>query len=92
MKYVIRESMVRNIFKKYMDSQYELKYNHSTREFINVKDGEIFGYILGGGTFYQYDNSQELFLEGLFGPNIYKLLLNYLIEKFPEVDIRRVNH
>ena len=62
MKYVIRESMVQNVFKKYMDSQYELKYNHSTREFINVKDREIFGYILGGGKFYQYDYSQELFL------------------------------
>ena len=84
--------MVQNVFKKYMDSQYELKYNHSTREFINVKDGEMFGYILGGGKFYHNYYSQEIFLEGMFGPNIDKLLLNYLIEKFPEVDIRSVKH
>jgi hypothetical protein len=92
MKYIIRESMVQNVFKNYMDSQYDLKYNHSTREFINVKDGEIFGYILGGGKFYQSDYSQELFLEGMFGSNMDKLLLNYLIEKFPEVDIRSTGY
>ena len=73
-----------------MDSQYDLKYNRNTREFINVNNGEIFGYILGGGKFYHYDYSQELFLEGLFGPNMNKLLLDYLNERFPEVTIRSV--
>jgi hypothetical protein len=92
MKYIIRESMVSNVFKNYMNSQYDLKYNHNTREFINVNNGEIFGYILGGGKFYHYDYSQELFLEGMFGSNMDKLLLNYLIEKFPEVDIRNIGH
>jgi hypothetical protein len=80
MKYIIRESMVSNVFKNYMNSQYDLKYNHNTREFINVNKGK----------FYHYDYSQELFLEGLFGPNMNKLLLDYLNERFPEVDIRSV--
>jgi hypothetical protein len=90
MKYIIRESMVSNVFKNYMNSQYDLKYNHNTREFINVNNGEIFGYIFSRGKFYHYDYSQELFLEGLFGPNMNKLLLDYLNERFPEVDIRSV--
>ena len=90
MKYVIRESMVRNVFKKYMDSQYELKYNHSTREIINLNNEEIFGFIFSRGKFYHRDFSQELFLEGLFGPNMNKLLLDYLNEIFPEVNILSV--
>jgi hypothetical protein len=90
MKIIIRESMVSNVFKKYMNSEYKLYYKHSTREIISLNNGEIFGYILGGGKFYHYDYSQELFLEGFFGPNMNKLLLDYLNERFPEVNIRSV--
>ena len=73
-----------------MNSEYKLYYKHSTREIISLNNGEIFGYILGGGKFYHYDYSQELFLEGFFGPNMNKLLLDYLNERFPEVNIRSI--
>jgi hypothetical protein len=87
MKYTISESRLTDIFKNFMDSQYDLEYHHETREFID-KDGEIFGYIMGvGHQFYYLDYSTEYSLNEMFGEITPELLFNYLKEEFPEVGI-----
>jgi hypothetical protein len=90
MRYTISESRLTDIFKNFMDSQYDLEYHHKTREFID-KDGEIFGYIMGvGHQFYYSDYSTEYSLNEMFGDITPEILFNYLKKRFPEVDISGV--
>ena len=75
-----------------MDSQYDLRYVKSTREFVD-KDGEIFGYPLfntmeyKSKNFYYGDYKTEYLLNGMFGELTNELLLYYLRERFPDVNI-----
>ena len=90
MRYVITESRLYDIFEKYMDSQYDLKYNPTTREFrVKEKLGKIFGW-LWEQRFYYGNNLEENLLKAMFGDGTNKLLLNYLRRKFPEVEIEGV--
>ena len=92
MEYTISENRLRNLFVNYMDSQYELRYVKSTREFVD-KDGEIFGYPLfntmeyKSKNFYYGDYKTEYLLNGMFGELTNELLLYYLRERFPDVNI-----
>ena len=81
-----------------MDSQYDLRYDKSTREFVG-KDGEIFGYLLifrrfnfnsmeyKSKNFYYGDYKTEYSLNEMFGELTNELLLNYFRERFPDITI-----
>ena len=92
MEYTISENRLRNLFVNFMDSQYDLSYDKSTREFVG-KDGEIFGYLLFNSmeykskNFYYGDYKTEYSLNEMFGELTNELLLYYLRERFPDVNI-----
>jgi hypothetical protein len=92
MEYTISENRLRNLFVNYMDSQYDLRYDKSTREFVG-KDGEIFGYLLFNSmeykskNFYYGDYKTEYSLNEMFGELTNELLLNYFRERFPVITI-----
>jgi hypothetical protein len=85
MKYIIRESRLMEIFKNFMDLQYDLRYNSDTREFIS-NDEEVFGYLMSNHFFYG-DYSKEYQLNEMFGETTNELLLHYLKGEFPEIKI-----
>ena len=87
MKYIIRESRLEDIFERYMESTYDLKFYNSTREF-RMKEwfGQIFG-DLWEQRFYYGNNLEENSLKSMFGEATNKLLLNYLRKKFPDIEI-----
>jgi hypothetical protein len=78
-----------------MESKYDLNYDRNTREFkvvtpIRDKDMvDIFGYILNRH-FYYGDYSTEYVLNELFGNKTNELLLDYLREKFPNIEIEGI--
>lgn len=88
MKYIIRESRLEYLFEKFMDSYFDLKYNPMTHEFRS-RVGETFGDLING-RFYYGSYSKEFFLNRVFGDITNDLLDNYLMKKFPDVDIRGV--
>ena len=92
MKYIIRESRLQDIFDRYMESTYDLRYYGFTREF-RMKEmlGKIFGDFWEQRFFYAYE-SEEALLKAMFGDDTNKLLLTYLRKKFPEVGIRGVGN
>jgi hypothetical protein len=97
MKYIIRESRLEDIFEKYMESNFDLKYNPKTNEFRS-RVGEKFGEMYGGetfgdlikGRFYYGSYSTELFLNTMFGDITNDLLDDYLRKKFPDIGIKGV--
>ena len=92
MKYIISENRLVGIFENFMESQYDLRYDKSTREFISG-DGEIFGYLLFNSMkhkskhFYYGDYKTEYSLTEMFGELTNELLLHYLRERFPDIKI-----
>lgn len=92
MKYIIAESRLQEIFDRYMESNYDLKYYHASREFrMKERLGPIFGDLWEQQFYYAY-RSEERLLESMFGDATNKLLLIYLRNKFPEVGIRGVDN
>ena len=92
MRYIITESRLQEIFDKYMESIYDLRYYSEAREFrVKVRWGEIFGDLWEQRFYYAYRSDEEL-LKGMFGNVTNKLLLSYLRKKFPEVGIRGVGN
>ena len=95
MKYTISENRLRKVFINYMESQYDLNYDRNTREFkvvTPISDGDmvdIFGYILNRH-FYYGDYSTEYVLNELFGNKTNELLLDYLRDKFPNIEIEGI--
>ena len=92
MEYTIKEDRLRKVFVNFMDSQYDLRYDKSTREFVG-KDGEIFGYLLFNSMkhtskhFYYGDYKTEYYLNEMFGELTNELLLHYFRERFPDIII-----
>jgi hypothetical protein len=92
MEYSITENRLRKVFVNFMDSQYDLRYDKSTREFVG-KDGEIFGYLLFNTLeykskhFYYGDYKTEYSLTQMFGELTNELLLHYFRERFPDITI-----
>ena len=92
MRYIITESRFQDIFDKYMESTYDLRYYSESREFrVKVRWGEIFGDLWEQRFFYAYQSEEEL-LKSIFGEDTNKLLLTYLRNKFPDVGIRGVGN
>ena len=85
MEYTISENRLRNLFVNFMDSQYDLSYDKSTREFVG-KDGEVFGLTIQH-QFYYADYPTEYTLNEMFGELTNELLVHYLRERFPDVRI-----
>jgi hypothetical protein len=88
MKYIISESRLGYIFEKFMDSNFDLKYNPKTKEFRS-RVGETFGDLING-RFYYGSYSKEFFLNNMFGDITNDLLNDYLRKRFPDIDIRGV--
>ena len=90
MKYIISENRLVGIFENFMDSQYDLKYDSNTREFMD-KNGEVFGYFLSRKSkhfnYSSYPTDEEYPLTQMFGELTNELLLHYLRERFPDVTI-----
>ena len=92
MKYIITESRLYDIFERYMESTYDLRYYSEAREFrVKVRWGTIFGDFWEQRFFYAYQSDEE-FLKSMFGDGVNKLLLTYLRNKFPEVGIRGIGN
>jgi len=92
MKYIISESRLQDIFDKYMESTYDLRYYSEAREFrVKVRWGNIFGDLWEQRFFYAYQSEEDL-LKSIFGEDTNKLLLIYLRNKFPEVGIRGIGN
>ena len=88
MKYIISESRLDDIFEKYMDSNFDLKYNPTTKEFRS-RVGEPFGDLIKG-RFYYGSYSMEYFLNVMFGDITNDLLDDYLRKRFPDIGLRGV--
>ena len=73
-------------FSKYMDKNWDLKYLQVRRDFVNATNGDIFGYV-HQGTFYFTTFAIDIELEDWFGPTTHTMLLDYLRERFPDMDI-----
>ena len=87
MKYIITESRLQDIFDRYMESTYDLKFYSFSREFrVGERLGHIFG-DLWEQRFYYGNNLEENSLKAMFGEDTNKLLLNYLRKKFPDIEI-----
>jgi hypothetical protein len=90
MEYTITENRLRKLFVNYMDSQYDLKYDSNTREFMD-KDGEVFGHFLSRKSkhfdYSSYPTDEEYSLNQMFGELTNELLLYYLRERFPDITI-----
>ena len=77
-----------------MDSNYDLKFDKSSREFVD-KNGEVFGLTIqhqfkNNGNlrhFYYSDYPTEYLLNEMFGELTNELLLHYLRERFPDITI-----
>jgi len=92
MKYIITESRLYDIFERYMESTYDLRYYSEAREFrVKVRWGHIFGDFWEQRFFYSYRSDEEL-LKSMFGEDVNKLLLTYLRNKFPKVGIRGIGN
>ena len=92
MRYIITESRLQDIFDRYMESTYDLRYYSEAREFRDkVRWGDIFGDLWEQRFYYAY-RSQEKFLKSMFGDATNKLLLTYLRKKFPDVEIRGIEN
>ena len=90
MRYVITESRLEEIFDRYMELTYDLKYSPKSREF-KLPSGSVYGDLYDRRFFYSYDSDEEL-LKGMFGNNTTKLLLSYLRNKFPELGIMGISN
>ena len=86
MKYIISESRLQDIFDMYMDTQYGLTYNWKEREF-RTERGDIFGDLWRDNRFYFAYDSDPRLLKSMFDNSMYKLMLNYLRNRFPELEI-----
>jgi hypothetical protein len=87
MKYIISEGRLDDIFERYMELTYDLKFYNFSREFrIKERLGGVFG-DLWEQRFYYGNNLEENSLKAMFGEDTNKLLLNYLRNKFPEIEI-----
>ena len=92
MRYIISENRLYDIFERYMESTYDLRYYSEAREFrVKVRWGTIFGDFWEQRFFYAYE-SEEDSLKSIFGEDTNKLLLTYLRNKFPEVEIRGIGN
>jgi hypothetical protein len=87
MKYIISESRLYDIFERYMESTYDLKFYSFSREF---RAGERLGPVFGDlweQRFYYGNSLDENLLKAMFGESTNKLLLAYLRKKFPNIEI-----
>ena len=88
MKYIISEGRLEDLFEKFMDLNFDLRYNPKTHEFRS-RLGESFGDLING-RFYYGSYSTEYFLNRMFGDITNDLLYDYLRKRFPDIDIRGV--
>ena len=88
MKYIISEGRLEDLFEKYMNSNFDLKYNPKTHEFRS-RVGESFGDLIKG-RFYYGSYSTEYYLNVMFGDITNDLLDDYLRKKFPDIGIKGV--
>ena len=60
MRYIISESRLYDIFERYMESTYDLRYYSEAREFrVKVRWGTIFGDFWEQRFFYAYQSDEE---------------------------------
>ena len=86
MKFIIQESKLYGVFKKYMDSQYDLRYIDEGGKFVD-KYGDMFGYIFDDH-FYYISAKRQNELYSLFGwGTSNELLFYYLQKRFPDMKI-----
>jgi len=88
MKYIISEGRLEDLFEKYMNSNFDLKYNPKTHEFRS-RVGESFGDLIKG-RFYYGSYSTEYYLNVMFGDITNDLLDDYLRKRFPDIGIKGV--
>jgi hypothetical protein len=92
MRYIISESRLDDIFERYMESTYDLRYYSEAREFrVKVRWGDIFG-DLWEQRFYYGNSFEENLLKSMFGPITNRLMVNYLRKKFPNVEIEGIEN
>ena len=90
MKYSITENRLNRVFKSYMDFQFDLTYDYDINEFT-TKDGDIFGYLIDSEFFYGFFH-EEKSIYPMFGDATDELLLNYLRDRFPELEIEGIGY
>jgi hypothetical protein len=88
MKYIISEGRLDDLFEKFMDLNFDLRYNPYSKQFRS-RVGESFGDLIKG-RFYYGSYSTELFLNRMFGDITNDLLDDYLRKKFPDIGIKGV--
>jgi hypothetical protein len=88
MKYIITENRLLEIFRNFMDSQYDLSYDLKDNRYFGFvdKNGDVFGLVDDEHFYYGYFSEQGV-LEGVFGDAANELLLYYLRERFPDITI-----
>lgn len=87
MEYTISENRLRKLFVNYMDSIFDLKYEDINKNFLD-SHGDTFGYLQNNPKQFHFLNYKtEGTLLSLFGEMTYELLLYYLRERFPDVEI-----
>lgn len=91
MRYIINESRLQDIFDRYMESTYDLKFRPISREY-RTGNGIIFGDFWRDNRFYYGNDLECNSLKAMFGDATNKLLLTYLRKKFPEVGIRGIEN
>ena len=90
MKYFITENRLNRVFESFMDFQFDLTYNYDFDEFT-TKDGDIFGYLIDSEFFYGFFSGENT-LHSMFGDATDELLLNYLRDRFPDIEIDGVDY
>ena len=94
MKYIITEDRLQNVFRRFVnDILGGITYNPTTREFV-FNDGEVFGYVLSRNDlrhFFYGDYNIENFFDQAFGDKTNGLLLKFLNDNFPELNIKTID-
>ncbi len=98
MKYTIDQDRLQKVFNRYMDEQINIGYDETEREFYYKENTEeVFGYTgsfsRNINKFYYTDDEVRSKIEGLFGgiTTSSELLINYLNQKFPELNINSID-
>ena len=90
MKYSITENRLNRVFNSYMDFEFDLTYDYNFDEFTTMK-GDIFGYLVDSEFFYGFFTGEKT-IHTMFGDATDELLLNYLRDRFPELEIEGIGY
>lgn len=89
MKLIISENRLYNLFSKYIDSTYNLKYDREVKRFYDEDNDDEFGFI-SFNVFWFWDEDIKNRVESIFGENTDQFMYEYLRTKFPNVYIESV--